>query len=97
MLSLRYMFSLLKFKINNLTFILHNFILLIMFTILYKEIIKKYGNDREKQQLSTYEDSLYFTCITHFGVGFGDITPETPIFRKLCIIHILLVFLVLLY
>ena len=86
-----------NFKFKNKTFIIHNIILILLFTFIYKNIAEKYGNITEKNNLNTYENSLYFTCVTHFGVGYGDIVPKTRFLRGFCIIHILLVFLIILY
>ena len=85
------------FRLKNKKFIFHNILLILIFTILYKNLASRFGNKFERKELETYEKSLYFTCVTHFGVGYGDIVPKTRFLRGFCIIHILLVFLIILY
>ena len=86
-----------NFKFKNKTFIIHNIILILLFTFIYKNIAEKYGNITEKNNLNTYENSLYYTCVTHFGIGYGDIVPQTVYMKRSCMLHILLVFLIILY
>ena len=86
-----------NFRVKNKKFIFHNILLIFIFSILYKNLALQFGNEIEKNELGTYEKSLYFTCVTHFGVGYGDIVPKTRFLRGFCIIHILLVFLIILY
>ena len=86
-----------NFKFKNKSFVIHNLILILIFTVIYRNIALKYGNDFEKNELGTYEKSLYFTSVTHFGVGYGDIVPKSRFMRGFCIIHILFVFLIILY
>ena len=89
--------KILKFREHNKTFILHNLIIILFFTYFYKQAAKYYGTKMEKKNFKTMEDCFYFTIITHFGVGFGDIVPESKIMKRLCMLQIILVFLVLLY
>lgn len=86
-----------SFKFKNKTFIIHNIIILLLFTFIYKYIAEKYGDITEKNNFNTYENTFYYTCVTHFGVGYGDIVPQTKYMKRCCTIHILLVFLIILY
>ena len=86
-----------NFKLKNEKFILHNIILLLLFTFIYKHMADNYGNVAEKKNFKKYENSFYYTCVTQFGVGYGDIVPQTKYMKRCCMIHILLVFLIILY
>lgn len=98
---LKLLYSLTKYNILDTNkgkiFILHNVLILLIFTYLYRYTALNYGNDKEKKIFSNLEDSLYYTIVTQFGVGYGDIVPQTKIMKRLCIVHILLVFLIILY
>ena len=41
-----------NFKFKNKRFVLHNLILILLFTVIYRNIALKYGNDFEKKYLS---------------------------------------------
>lgn len=84
-------------KTKGKLFILHNLIILVVFTFLYRFIALNYGNDKEKKLFSNLENSFYYTTVTQFGVGYGDIVPESKIMKRFCIAHVLLVFLIILY
>jgi len=84
-------------KTKGKLFILHNLIILIVFTYIYRFIALNYGNETEKKQFSKLENSFYFTTVTQFGIGYGDIVPETKIMKRFCIAHIIIVFLIILY
>ena len=86
-----------NFKFKNRKFVMHNIIVILLFTFIYKYIAEKHGNEYEKNTFKTYENSFYYTCVTHSGVGYGDIVPKTKIMKRCCILHILLVFLIILY
>lgn len=86
-----------SFKIKNKTFILHNIFILLIFTIIYKYTAREYGTKKDKNNFSNLLDSFYYTTITQFGVGYGDIYPESKHMKCLCIIHVLIVFLIILY
>ena len=54
----------------------------------------KYGLSDE-ENFSNLENCVYYSVMTHFTVGFGDITPQSPVMRALTIIHVLMAFLLL--
>lgn len=86
-----------NFKLKNKIFIIHNVIVILLFIFIYKYVAEKYGNEYEKKTFNTYENTVYYTCVTHFGVGYGDIVPKTKYMKRCCVLHILLVFLIILY
>ena len=89
--------KMLTFREHNKRFIIHNLIVILLFTYFYKHVAKHYGSKTEKLKFESIEDCFYFTIITHFGVGYGDIVPESKIMKRLCMLQIILVFLILLY
>ena len=40
-----------------------------------------------------YFDALYFTVVTHFSIGYGDITPRTRILKAICMSQIIIAFI----
>ena len=52
-----------------------------------------YENENDIKKFSNYDQCLYFTFVTHFTVGFGDISPQSTLLRRLCMLHIFLAFL----
>ena len=70
-------------------FLPHHIVIFLIFAILY--YILKQPEDEES--LQTIEDALYFSIVTHFTVGFGDISPKSKVLRRLSMIQILLAFM----
>ena len=68
-------------------------VLLIVFSLLYHNLSKFSENENDIKKFSNYEQCLYFTIVTHFTVGFGDIAPQSTLLRRLCMLHIFLAFL----
>jgi len=62
-----------------------NIVILIIYSIINYFVLVKY----EEQDLSI-DQIIYFTSITHFTVGFGDITPKTTLGRIVTISHVIL-------
>jgi len=54
-----------------------------------------YGTDKDKDNFQSYEDAIYYTTITHFTVGLGDIAPEAPMLRRLTMLQVVTSFLIL--
>lgn len=68
-------------------------VLLFVFSLLYHNLSKYSENENDMKKFSNYEQCLYFTFVTHFTVGFGDISPQSSLLRRLCMLHIFLAFL----
>ena len=90
MLALSRLFKSLK---NRNLLLKEHIILLIVFSFIYYKVSIYSQNERDIKKFSSYEQCLYFTVVTHFTVGFGDISPESPLLRRICIIQIFLAFL----
>ena len=69
--------------------IIINLFLLIIFSIINYFILVKY----EKQDLRL-NDVIYFTFITHFTVGYGEIVPKSDIGRGFTMLYISLIWIV---
>ena len=92
-------FSILKKQ--NYYFPIHILVIL-LFTIIYKLISeiehqeKQQYNDkfigRRRLNKESLEEILYFSVVTHFTIGFGDIVPKTKLMRRATICHILIAF-----
>ena len=73
-------------------FYIHLFIIFI-FTNLYY-FLSPYSNEEDSKEFSeSWERDLYYTVITHFTIGFGDITPKSKLFRRLTMCQVILAFL----
>ena len=77
-------------KLNE--FLLHHIILIFIFSIIYFIIAKRYGSKEDKENFTHYSDSLYYTTITHFTVGFGDIAPKSKILKYLTMLQVVLAY-----
>jgi len=82
-------------KLRNYKIILYNLLLICVFSIIYNYVAINYGNDNDKKNFESYENCFYFTIVTQFSIGYGDIVPSSNIMKRFSIIHILLVFLIL--
>lgn len=69
-------------------FLPYHIIVFVTFAILY-HILKQ---EEDKKTITSFEDALYFSIVTHFTVGFGDITPKSKILRRLSMCQILAAF-----
>lgn len=87
--------SLYFLKLRNYKMIFHNLLLICIFSLVYNYIAKNYGNEIDKKNFDSYENCFYFTIVTQFSVGYGDIVPSSDVMKRFSIIHILLVFLIL--
>lgn len=55
--------------------------------------LKNLKEDDPKSQKVTLGDVLYYSSITHAGVGYGDISPLTRESRSLVTLHVILSFM----
>jgi voltage-gated potassium channel len=75
------------FQTNKLAkFILFQLIMVIIFSLIYYFIDDNNFNNMGP----TYLDNLYFSFITFASIGYGDITPNTPLAKILVIIQSML-------
>lgn len=66
---------------------------IIIFSVLYHFLAKgKFVGDDEDESFQNYGSTLYYTIVTHFTIGYGDIYPKTPLLRFLCCTQIILAF-----
>ena len=70
-------------------------ITIIIFSIIYYFIAPIKGSKKDQENFQSMENSLYYTTITHFTVGFGDISPESQIMRRLTILQVLIAFVLM--
>jgi|TARA_Y100000588_G_C14133492_1_gene872761 uncharacterized membrane protein len=74
-------------KMNEM--MLYHIIIIISFAFLYYNCA---SDKKELEKFSSFESSLYFSCTTHFTIGFGDITPTSKLMRRLTMLHAVLAF-----
>ena len=85
-------FQILK-KQNKLLF--SHIITIILFSIIYYFIAPIKGSKKDQENFQNIEDSIYYTTLTHFTIGFGDIAPESQIMRRLTILQVLIAFVLM--
>ena len=81
--------------ITTLSVYLYNVVILLLFACAYYFFAKWYGTEDDKQNFDSFEDSLYYTTITHFTIGFGDIAPQSPALRRLTMLQVIISFYLL--
>ena len=79
-------------KNQNKNIFIHLFIIFI-FTNLYFLLAPYSDDDDNKEFGESWERNLYFSTMTHFAIGFGDIAPKSKLFRRLSMCHVILAFL----
>lgn len=70
---------------------LWNIVIIVIFTFVHWMVFRFYEEDNESFTIS---DAFYYTTITHFTVGYGDITPKTMMGRLITFVHIFMVWVV---
>ncbi len=70
-------------------FFLYHILMILVFTVIYYYAAKEYGTQRDKNAYRTWEDCLYYTSLTHFTVGLGDIAPQSHFLRNITIAQVL--------
>lgn len=74
-------------KVLNLVF--NNIVALFVFSLIYCML---FALDKENfKGAQSFLDLLYFTTTTQSTIGYGDITPSTPIAKTFVMIHHLVV------
>ena len=85
--------QLLKSTRKQNQFLLTHLAIIFLFTNLYF-FLAPYSSEKDNTKFSeSWERTLYYSVITHFTVGFGDITPESKLFRRLTMCQVLLAFI----
>jgi len=77
--------------------ILYNVTSIFVFSCVYYYFARRYGSDKDRKNFKSYEDTVYYTTITHFTVGLGDIAPESQILRRLTMLQVAISFYILKY
>lgn len=75
--------------------ILGQLIIIFIYSIIYWKCHNIYEEDTHMFRVGGYLDSLYYTVVTHFSVGYGDIVPKSRFMKIVCISQILLAFIFL--
>ena len=78
-----------KLKKQNELLVFH-LATIVLFTIIYYYLSQK--SEEDKSNFKSVEDSLYYTIITHFTIGFGDISPKSKMMRRATMLQALIVF-----
>ena len=81
-----------KTFLNQNKFLPTHLVLIVTFTLLYMMMAPSHGTDEDKENYSNFADSLYYTTITHFTIGFGDVNPKSKLLRALTMLQVVLAF-----
>ena len=75
-------------------FLKNHIFIVIIYSLVYYYLAhtKRFGTN-EDDRFKTYTNSLYYTIVTHFTIGYGDISPKTRTFKMLCCTQILCAFM----
>jgi voltage-gated potassium channel len=73
-------------------YLLTQALVIIVFSIIY--YITNRIHNEEERLFESYFDCIYFTIVTHFTVGYGDISPKTKLHRTITMIQIITAFLI---
>ena len=74
---------------------LYNVASVLFFACAYYVLAKRYGTEKDKRSFNRYEDAVYYTTITHFTIGLGDIAPESRVLRRLTMAQVVVSFYLL--
>ncbi len=75
-------------------YINYHILTIILFSSLYYTLANyKILDNLEYKRFSNYGSTLYFTIITHFTIGYGDIVPTSSILRTCVCCQVLFAFL----
>ena len=81
-----------KVKKQN-DFILYHLGVICVFTVIYYYLAK--NSEEDKSNFKSLEDSLYYTLITHFTIGFGDVSPKSKIMRRFTMLQAVIAFMLM--
>jgi len=88
-----YMISHLIDKLKKQNYFLpYHFLIILFFSILIYHYAPYGDNEQDKKSFDNYFSTLYFTTMTHFTIGFGDIAPSGSFLRLISMIHVILAF-----
>lgn len=65
--------------------IIFNVFLIVFYGFIYKFI--SYLDEKSFSHKLDYKDSFYFSSITNFTLGYGDILPVSPLAKFVVVIH----------
>ena len=78
---------------NNIEYYLFTqFIIIMLFSVIY--YITNTLDNQHSKLFDTYLDCIYFTVVTHFTVGYGDISPKTKLHKIITMIQIITAFII---
>lgn len=75
----------------NLTY---HLVVIVFFSILYYVLaITGLAADEEDERFDSLGNCVYYTIVTHFTIGYGDISPKTPLYKTICCLQIFIAFM----
>jgi hypothetical protein len=65
------------------TKILIHLLVISLFAMGYLYIAKYVGSGKDRRNFDSFETALYYSTITHFTIGFGDVAPDSKEMKRL--------------
>ena len=72
---------------------LDHFTVIVFFASIYHILTRFSDNSEDIQQFKSFEDSLYYSVVTHSTVGFGHTIAHSTLFKRITMAHICIVIL----
>ena len=80
---------------NQNKFFMYHILLILIFTLIFYTLAPYTDDEDDIESYSNFNDCLYYTTITHFTVGLGEISPNSTFLKYLCMLHVILTFTLL--
>ena len=78
---------------KNINLKYHGMVIVVFSFLYYMLSISGIAAENEEEQFDDLGSCIYYTIVTHFTIGYGDISPKSRLFRALCCIQILCAFM----
>ena len=84
-----------RFHLSKNTKLKFHVYLLFVFCFVYYALDQYLGkiDDNYESMFQDFTSCVYYTIVTQFTVGYGDITPKHTLVKSVCCIHIILSFI----
>lgn len=73
----------------------YHFLLITIVSIILWTMSGVTTNKEDQQNYNNLGNCVYYTVVTHFTVGFGDIVPKSTLMRGITVVHIVLAFMLM--
>lgn len=64
---------------------------ILTFATIYHLVTRFSENSEDIKEFKTFEDSLYYSLVTHSTVGFGHTVAHSKLFKRITMLHIFII------